>query len=416
MQEEIMRKGDADFIITRGRLEIVYSNGWWGDIIMSMRSALIKDGDERLNLIWRGNEPTMATDGSSLFVAERYLRKLSFKQMLYVFIHEAVHKALCHHLRLRRLPNKDIANFVADIICNHVCDQIAKGGSIIRPIGGIYLEDEYRKFDIPPGVDWRKLATDYSVEELYRMYVKKNGEKSPDSKPGFGYIIEPTDGDGNPLPQEVIDQMEVDQIVQTAAAVQRAGDNPGSSSGNIKEMIERMRKPRVDWRQLTQEFITSGNPTRMTWSRLNKRFRRFARLPTPIKKNHGTLLVFRDTSGSVSNEWQEAFLGFLNVLSSKYNFDEIITVPVDYDVHEAGIQRFKNGNRVTTSAVNGRGGTSFVRAFKWLDTRKDIKPDRIIYMTDLEGEFLPKPYKVPVLWISSTKHKAPWGKTVRIEM
>lgn len=415
MQEELMKKGDADFIVTRGRLEIVYSNGWWGDILMSMKT-LIVNNEEDVKRIWRGNTPTMATDGRSLFVYEAYLRKLSFKQMLYVFLHESVHKATGHCIRLRRMQDKDIANFCADVVTNYICDEIAKTGLIQRPPGGVFLEEVYSMFAIPSGVHWSKLATDYSVEELYQMFVRKNGEDgSKIKKPGFGYIIEPTDENGNDLPQEVLDQMEVDQIVQTAGAIQRGGSSAGSSAGHIKELIERMRKPKVDWRLLTQEFITGGKPTRMTWARLNRRFRRFAKLPTPSKKQYGTLLVFRDTSGSVSDVWQETFLGFLNILSSKYDFKEIITVPVDYNVHEAGIQRFKSGERIKSSAVNGRGGTSFVHAFRWLDGRGDIKPDRIIYMTDLEGEFLPKPYKVPVLWVSNTNHKAPWGKTVRIE-
>lgn len=417
MQEEMMRKSDPDFIVTRGRLEIVYGNGWWGDILMSMNSILIKEGDPRLKSIWRGHEPTMATDGKDIYICESYIRKLSFKQMLYVFDHEAVHKALGHCIRMRRLPNRDIANICTDVIANYICDQIADTGAIVRPPGGVYLSDVHHMFDIPKGVHWKSLGTDFSVEELYRMFVRKNGE-SPSGlpKPGFGYIIDPTDENGNELDDSKLDQMEVDQIVQTAAAVQRGGSTAGVGSGHIKNILDRMRRPKVDWRNVAHEFIASAKPSRTTWSRLNKRLRRFARLPSILKQELGTLLVFRDTSGSVGDEWQEAFLGFLNNLSRRYSFDEIITVPVDYDVHEDGIQRFKNGSVITTAAINGRGGTCFVRAFKWLDARTDIKPDRIIYMTDLEGQFLESPYKVPVLWVSSTRHKAPWGRTVQIEM
>ena len=416
-QEEAMKKKPADELITRGRLEMVYKGSFSAEMVMGLQPLIIAEGDTEGEKLWQGSEPTMATDGRFMYISEKYLRTISFKQMLYVFVHEGMHKALCHPTRMRGMPNHKLANVCADVIVNHMCDELASIEGLERPPEGIFVEAVHQHFRIPKGFTWKDLPTKFSVEELYQLFIDKSGEDGAGKikKPGWGYVIEPKDGQGNDLSDAELDQIGVEQIIETAAAAERANSRKaGSVPGSLQSMIDKMRKPRIDWRTIMHDFMIGGKPTRPSYQRLNKRYRNFAKLPAYTKRQLGVVVVFKDTSGSVSDHWQEVFLGAMNILSTQVDFEEIITVPVDYAVHESGIQSFKSGQKITTSRVDGRGGTSFIPAFEWLDNHPEIKPYRVIYMTDMEGAFPSHEYKVPTLWVATTNIVAPWGKTINI--
>lgn len=417
-QELAMREKPVGELVTRGRLEMVYKGDFFSELVMSLSPYMIADSDETMiKRIWRDNKPTMATDGKHLFFAESFVRTLTFKQMLFIFVHEGLHKGLGHCLRLRGY-NQDIMNICCDVIVNQMVIDHAPQLGLETPPDIVTIENTKQYFAIPVGVRYQELPYKYSCEELYRMWVQKSGEEGGKGapKPGWGYIVEPTDDAGGELTSEELEVEKVKQSIETAAAADRAnGRKAGSVPGTIQDEIDRMRKPVVDWRRVLSEFLTGAKPSRTSWERLNKRYRRFAKLPSYRKAQFGELMIFIDTSGSVSDSWLEQFLGEQNKISQSVEFEKITVVPVDYSVQEQAIRTFKSGERITSMRVDGRGGTSFVYAFEWLKANPQYKPYRIIYFSDLEGEFPRDPYHVPTLWVSTTSLVAPWGKTINIQ-
>jgi len=414
-QEKLMKEAPAHEIITRGRLEMVYKGNFFSELVLGIEPLLVKDDDPMSQRIWSGQKPTMATDGKKLFVAESFLRTLTFKQMLFVFVHEGLHYGLGHPLRLRGY-NRDIMNICADVIVNQMCLDSAAVCGLETPPDIVSIEQVHQFFHIPAGVSYKDLPYKYSCEELYQLFVKKSGESGDGvPKPKWGYIIEQEGPNGEELTESEIEQGKIKQQIELAAAAERANARkPGSVPGSIQEQLDRMRKAQVNWRKHLANFMTGGRPKKYSWMRLNKRFRHIVKLPHLKKEAFGKIVIFIDTSGSVCDKSLQQFLGEINAISQMANYEEIITVPVDYIVHEKGIMRFKSGEHITHMRVDGRGGTSFIPAFEWLDNHPEIKPFRVIYMTDMEGAFPPKPCKYPTMWLATTNIKAPWGTTIPI--
>ncbi|MHA2501978.1 MAG: VWA-like domain-containing protein, partial [Candidatus Kariarchaeaceae archaeon] len=59
----------------------------------------------------------------------------------------------------------------------------------------------------------------------------------------------------------------------------------------------------------------------------------------------------------------------------------------------------------------GRGGTSFIPVFQWVENRGDI-PDLLIYFTDGYGSYPPSEPGYPVVWVMTTDHMPPWGDLI----
>lgn len=415
-QEKAMLERPVSELITRGRLELVFKANFFSELALALTPEAIADDSPESKRIWRDQKPTMATDGKRLYFAESFIRTLSFKQMLYIFLHEGLHYGLGHPLRLRGY-NMDIMNICADVIVNQMLDDSLADNGLERPADIVSIENTKQFFEIPKGMSYKELPYKFSCEELYKLFVRKSGESGKGvPKPQWGYVIEQRGDAGDELTDEELEQRKISTSIELAAAADKAnGRKPGSVPGSIQDELNRMRKPVVNWRKHLIDFMIGGRPMISSWARLNKRYRHIARLPHLKKKEFGQIVIFIDTSGSVGDEYLEQFLGEINSISNMANFEEIITVPVDYVVHEKGVKRFKNGQKITSLRIDGRGGTSFVPAFEWLKKQKDISPMRVIYMTDMEGEFPRDPYPVKTLWLATTNHVAPWGTTIKME-
>ena len=81
-------------------------------------------------------------------------------------------------------------------------------------------------------------------------------------------------------------------------------------------------------------------------------------------------------------------------------FDTGIYNEVEYESSEYPITDYK---------PKGGGGTSFT----WLDNIHEC--DLCIVLTDLEGTFPSFEPSFPVVWLSTTKHIAPFGETIRVD-
>jgi predicted metal-dependent peptidase len=62
----------------------------------------------------------------------------------------------------------------------------------------------------------------------------------------------------------------------------------------------------------------------------------------------------------------------------------------------------------------GGGGTSFIPPFEYL-REQGIRPETLIYLTDLMGTF-PEDPGYPVVWAATTDADVPFGEVVRIKL
>ena len=64
--------------------------------------------------------------------------------------------------------------------------------------------------------------------------------------------------------------------------------------------------------------------------------------------------------------------------------------------------------------IKGGGGTDFRPVFDYI-TEHDLKPETMVYLTDLYGDFPHEAPAYPVVWAATTNENVPWGDVVRIK-
>lgn len=415
---------DPAEVMTKARLHMMFEGHMFFAAMAFHLIPKLVDDEREAKRIWKEQHPTMATDGKFTYYHREFLKLLDpahgFKQLMGVIAHEALHFGLGH---MFRIGNRDpiLWNIACDIVINY---HVKAAGMMLPPDHlHIGLQNVRQMFKpLPAGVTWEQVEREWDAELIFDHFDKDKSGGSKQMMPQWGIILKPQAGDGDGESDEEGNASESemqemarnarDVMVQAATSAKMAGKGAGTLEGVIDEML----KPQVDWRAVMQRFISQAVPFDYTWKRPNRRYlHRDLYLPNPKKRNFGTLVIINDTSGSVSDEEQKHFVGEVNALTTMYKFDKVVVIPCDWAVQEQGIQYYKGGEPIKSLRVDGRGGTSFKPPFEWLARHPEIEPLRIIYFSDLEGDFPPE-YHVPTLWVSTTKHKAPWGETVKIDV
>jgi len=87
--------------------------------------------------------------------------------------------------------------------------------------------------------------------------------------------------------------------------------------------------------------------------------------------------------------------------------------------HEVNDQRYGDAQdiqHIQKRGSTGGGGTSFVPVFQWIED-KGLRPDALVYLTDMMGTFPDEPPPYPVIWGSISdpeRYPAPFGDLVHI--
>ena len=118
-----------------------------------------------------------------------------------------------------------------------------------------------------------------------------------------------------------------------------------------------------------------------------------------LNKPFATLVVALDTSGSISTEELEVFVSELKHIAR--NGNRIYVIQCDYEIQDVQLFRGK------IDKIKGRGGTSFIPVFEYVEKRRrEMMVDGIIYFTDSFGD-APKTTTIPTLWVLTYGNKRP---------
>ncbi len=210
-------------------------------------------------------------------------------------------------------------------------------------------------------------------------------------------------------------QMEADidsKIMMAAAGAKAVGKLPVA----IEQMVERMKSSQVDWRDVLRRFIGGDQPDDYTMRKPNRKLYHSARIIAPSidKIGSGDIVLLVDTSGSVSDNELEHFLGEMNAVSEDMQPQSITVVTFDAKVQT--VKRYEQGDIIETIEAGGRGGTCVSPAFQYVEDN-NIDVDNMVVFTDMGIFDYPEPPHYPVLWVSSwdTGPKAPFGETVYLK-
>jgi len=249
---------------------------------------------------------------------------------------------------------------------------------------------------------------DMSAERIYSVIPDEEVEKQ--RKAGGGGVGDVLDAPGmgkmsaaeKAAAEEAVDR----DTVRAAIAGKMAGKLPG----HLGKLIKSTTESPIRWKDRIREVMGSTNPVDYSWSRPNRVLLASMGVYAPgvRKESTGTFVIATDTSGSV---WGciEEFLSVINGFIEECKPERIILLQCDTQiVHREDVT---DQQPLEGMKVHGGGGTEFAPVFDWVE-EEGIRPDALVYLTDLYGRVPQAAPDYPVYWVCTSSETAPWGETI----
>jgi predicted metal-dependent peptidase len=169
---------------------------------------------------------------------------------------------------------------------------------------------------------------------------------------------------------------EIKNAVIQAAQVAGAGKVPGG----VERLIKDITNPKMDWRTMLDQQITSVIKNDFTWMKTSRKGWGVDAI-LPGLKNDMTIdiCVAIDTSGSISNKMMKDFLGEVQGIMSQYTDFKLKLWCFDTEVHNP--EDFGVDKDLLDYQLAGYGGTDFEANFKWMKDN-GVEPKKLIVFTD----------------------------------
>lgn len=390
----------------------------------------------------RGTVAIAMTNGREVVFGEAFF-KLSEPEKNSVVLHEYLHCVLSHPQRagLMRVEEGEKFcplgfNIAADALINYTIRKEGNNQNLIKLPDWAIDIDEIRKdlhnLDLIEKDDLKPNET--NVEQIYKLLMlAKNMTEAPQETEGDPHgkrkaeaaaqslekIKAMFDDEADLMPASgSVDELK-DEIRQQTGRNNANSSIYGSDTGNILERISGdIPKAKVPWesafRTVTAKHLSRDrirNNRKPSGAMLSHesmggaKFWEAGRMRTP----HPTALIIADTSGSVLMDDYVKFLGELDGMRRRTNA-RLLFGQADTELRE--ISEVKTSADIKRLHINGRGGTDFIKP---LQEAEKLKPDVVIYMTDLDGSF-PESCNVPVIWVSINRNKKtpPFGRCFEV--
>jgi predicted metal-dependent peptidase len=380
--------------------------------------------------------PTACTNGRDVVYGRAFVDSLDDKQLAFVVVHEAMHKAYRHLTVWKNIAkeNPQLANAAMDYVINlQIVDSDRSGRVVTMPrdadgkLLGL-LDEKYRDMD---------------TKQVYQLLKKEmdeggdggNGNGQPDnpsgSRSGQG---QPQNGNGDGDSQG-FDEHDWDGARDLSAeeeeALTREVDSAlregailaGKMKGKVHRGIDELLHPKVDWREALREFVkthTRGGD-QSTWRRPNRRYLGIdIVMPSAVSQKAELFVLGVDTSGSIGGSMLTQFMSEINSIC-----EEVAPETVEllyWDSHVAGRETYHGAEveqLINTTKPRGGGGTTPECVPIFLEAER-IAPQCVIMLTD--GEFYGDGWHewnridAPVLWcVVGNKNFVPkYGQSVYV--
>jgi len=374
---------DADTKMARARTRLVLDSPFFGSLALG------------LNIHRDDNQPTMCTDGTFIKWNGDFVDQHTDKEIIGVVAHEVLHVAFKHMLRRNE---RDAERW--NIACDHAINHILLDGGFELPEGGLF-DPQYKGM---------------TAERIYDQLGSDPDQQGQQQCP-WGGVNDATGDDGKELSPSEASQLEasIDQKVMLAAA---GAKSVGKLPSAIQELVDEMRRSKVDWRDVFNRFIGGDQPDDYTFRKPNKKVWYTQGIYTPSidKIGVGDVVVAIDTSGSVNTAELQQFLGELNNITEDHKPRSVTVITCDARVQS--VTRYEQGDIIDSIECKGRGGTRVTPVFDYIDEH-ELPVDNMVYLTDMGIHDWPdQSPDYPVLWVSTWTRcdDAPFGETTRIEV
>ena len=341
--------------------------------------------------------PTACTNGRDVKYGRKFVGKLTDAELRGLILHEAKHKAFRHLTTWKSLYKEDarLANVACDYVINlQIVDEDKEGKFVKLPEGGC-LNERFRGMD---------------AGAVFRL-LKQQGDGGGGGEPLDEHDWENAD-EMSQQEKEVLAN-EIDQALRQGAIL------AGKMGANVPRDITDALTPKVDWREVLRDFVTSycADRDESTWKRPARRWiAQDVYMPSSISDSLGRIVVAIDMSGSIGAEEIGQFLGEVKSVCESVNPEAIDLLYWDTQIcqHET-YERDALSGLLQSTKPRGGGGTSpqcipdYIKA-------KSIKAECAVILTDGHVLNWGEGWSCPVLWgITTDGITAPVGKSVTIK-
>lgn len=326
---------------------------------------------------------TAATDGTTIYYNPEFFLNLDVDERLFLLLHETLHVAFLHVLRLQD-RDPQIWNVAADYVINVLLVTLG----FKMPKMGLY------------DIGYKGMST----EEVYRT--------QPKPPPGFKMDIKPPPADANDPGGKKLKE-ELDGIlIRAKIQAETVEASIGNIPGEIQIYIDKLIQPKLPWHQILARFITKLNKTGHTFRKPNRRFFPNYILPTRWSQALDDIAIFCDTSGSIDQNQFDHFLG-----ESGGIIKRLKPSLLRFGQFDSSIKRIDDVRSLMDFRkikFTGKGGTNIQPVLDWAN---ENKPKLLVIFTDgYFHEYTLDP-GVPVLWIihSNKKFTYPFGRVIEYD-
>jgi predicted metal-dependent peptidase len=330
---------------------------------------------------------TLATDGKKLSFNPDFVAGLPPDELVGVVAHEVLHNALAHPAR--RGP-RDLKRW--NVACDLAVNPLLLDAGFALPASRL-VPGEGAFQDLPRG---------RSAEDYYGLLpgeppaggTREDGDgPAPDAQGqdpgGCGAVRDP--GDGSPADCRRAEAAAAVAVAQARQAARGRGVLPAGLARLVQEVLQ----PRVDWRDVLRQFVSSQARNDYAWSPPNRRFVHAGLyLPGLRSQELGEVVLAVDASGSIGPRELSRFAAEAQAILEAY--DCSLTV-LYHDAEVLKVQRWRSADGPLTLEPVGGGGTSHACVFDWVAAQGEA-PACVVCLTDLETSFPDAPPAVPVLW------------------
>jgi len=388
--------------------------------IQKARTALVLDHPFFGSLLFRLKDwecrsiQTMATDGVSLYYNPDFVETLNAATLAGTLAHEVMHPALHHHVR-RSGRDPKLWNMACDFAINPLLVDaglnLPEGVLLDNSFRGMSAEQIYNLIESEASQDSNNEEEESGIGNLNARESAAgnvNEPSAPSTDGGIGQVLDAPEPDKE-VPTIEEQAREWDIAVNQATTVAR---NAGKIPAGINRTLEGAAEAAVDWRELLRRFWSEATPADYSWMRPNRRHLWTGLyLPGVVREGVGEVAIAVDCSGSVSARQLRLFEAEVRSILEGQRPERVYVLYFDAVIHK--VETYEAGKRIDLNPVGG-GGTEFGPCFEWLDDR-GIRPQTLVFLTDLYGSFPPSAPSYPVLWASTGSQKAPFGEVIPMQ-
>jgi predicted metal-dependent peptidase len=333
--------------------------------------------------------PTAYTNGRDVTYGRNFVGVLNDKQLAFLVLHEALHKAYRHMTVWADIAkiDKRLTNNAMDYVINlQIRDADPYEQEVAMPrdpqtgkLMGLY-DERFRDMD---------------TKQVFNLLLEESGGgggggsgkgkgQSDGGSPSQGESDNFDDHDWDGA-QDMSEEEEEELGREIDSALREGAMLAGRMKGNVDRNIDQLLHPKVDWREALRDFIklaTKGGD-QSTWRRPNRRFLGVdIVMPTSESRKAEMFVLGIDTSGSIGGQALAQFLGEVKTIC-----DEVAPETIEllyWDSHVARRETYK-GHEVQdlteTTKPAGGGGTTPECVPRFMVENR-IEPQCVIMLTD----------------------------------